>query len=335
MRLFSFGVGFDVNSRLLDKLVEQNFGQSAYVRPDEDIEQHVGRLANRIETPVLTGVEVAFDVEGRRVEDGTVTNRTYPRNAVDLFAGEQLLMVGRYSQPGEAKVVLRGEINGESKSYDFPASLVRHSTDESHAYVEQLWAVRRVGEIIDEIDLHGKNEELTNELLALSQKHGILTPYTSFLAEEQVTDEARERLVRRAGRQLNELSLESGRVAFQQREFKSRLRRSNRSLAAQPQSVPLADADGFGIAGGAVSSADLANRLTLVGAKTFYFREDRWVDSAAINTDLQQARKIERFSKEFFELAEKHGKRVTKYLAMEGPVVFELDGQTYSIVDPS
>ena len=54
-RVFSFGVGYDVNAAILDKLVRENFGQSAYVRPDENIESQVARLFNRIESPVLTG----------------------------------------------------------------------------------------------------------------------------------------------------------------------------------------------------------------------------------------------------------------------------------------
>ena len=44
--------------------------------------------------------------------------------------------------------------------------------------------MRRVGEILDEIDLKGKNDELVKELVMLSTKHGIITPYTSFLADE-------------------------------------------------------------------------------------------------------------------------------------------------------
>ena len=46
-RLFCFGVGFDVNARLLDRLSGGNSGTSEYVKPDEDIEAHVGRFYRR------------------------------------------------------------------------------------------------------------------------------------------------------------------------------------------------------------------------------------------------------------------------------------------------
>ena len=80
--------------------------------------------------------------------------------------------------------MITGKVGGEEQKFDFPAKLVEKSGDESYAFVEKLWAMRRIGEIIDEIDLKGKNDELVKELVALSTKHGILTPYTSFLADE-------------------------------------------------------------------------------------------------------------------------------------------------------
>ncbi|MCA9052661.1 MAG: VWA domain-containing protein [Planctomycetaceae bacterium] len=183
-RILNFGVGYDVNSRLLDRLGRENFGASEYVRPNEDIEAHVSKVYNRIKAPVLTDVSVAFEMDGLMTADGKAVNRVYPGEAFDLFGGEQVVMVGRYRKGGAAKVVLSGTVNDEPHAYDFGADLVKHSGDQSFAFVEKLWAMRRIGDIIDELDLHGANEELTKELVSLSTKHGILTSYTSFLADE-------------------------------------------------------------------------------------------------------------------------------------------------------
>lgn len=90
-RLINFGVGYDVNSRLLDRLSRENFGQSEYVRPDEDIEAHVSNVYNKFAAPVMTNVTVKVDIEGAS-EYGGVT-RVYPKEVHDLFAGEQLVMV--------------------------------------------------------------------------------------------------------------------------------------------------------------------------------------------------------------------------------------------------
>ncbi|MCA9203835.1 MAG: VWA domain-containing protein [Planctomycetales bacterium] len=229
-RVVSFGVGYDVNSRLLDRISHDNYGQSEFVRPDEDIEAHVSRLYSRISSPVMTDVAVDIDVEGAKVEEGKAINRIYPREVHDLFAGEQLVMVGRYRKPGEAKVTITGKVGDNNKKMDFPAKLAESSSDDTYAFVEKLWAMRRIGEIIDELDLKGQNQELVDELVALSTRHGILTPYTSFLADETSTvnelADARGNAVR-ARRMLDQLSVAEGRSGFAQRAEKKSLREAN------------------------------------------------------------------------------------------------------------
>ena len=182
-RLFAFGVGYDLNSRLLDRLVRDNFGQSEFVRPNEDIEDRISKLYTRIESPVLTGVRLQFLFDELRTEAGNPISRVYPKEETDLFAGQQLVLVGRYKTPGTAKVIVQGKVGDKEQKFDFPATFVEKSGDESFGFIEKLWAVRRVGEILDELDLKGKNDELIKELVELATRHGILTPYTSFMAD--------------------------------------------------------------------------------------------------------------------------------------------------------
>lgn len=228
-RLFNFGVGFDVNSRLLDRLSHDHRGQSVYVRPNEDIEAHVASLYNRIGSPLLTdiGMAIEFDRESKASEPKPIA-RMYPRQLTDLFYGEQLVIVGRYRKGGAAKVTLTGHFGGEQKKFTFGADFVDRSADESNGFVEKLWAVRRVGEIIDELDLNGQNQELVNELVALSIKHGILTPYTSFLADDTVSLSDRENLARASRESRTQLAAESGRDAFGQRALKGQFQRAAR-----------------------------------------------------------------------------------------------------------
>ncbi|RMG35001.1 MAG: VWA domain-containing protein, partial [Planctomycetota bacterium] len=181
-RLFAFGVGFDVNSRLLDRLARAHGGVSLYVRPNENIEEHVARLYNRIAAPVMTDVALRFEFDGQKDTEPPPVYRVYPKPVPDLFRGEQLVVVGRYRRPGAARVVMTGRIAGEEQRFAFPVRFEDLSRDDSHSFVETLWAVRRIGEIIDELDLHGHNQELVDELVRLALKHGIVTPYTSFLA---------------------------------------------------------------------------------------------------------------------------------------------------------
>lgn len=337
-RVFSMGVGYDVNSRLLDKLSRACFGQSQYVRPNEDLEEHVSRLYNRIGAPVLTNLKITIDMEGFPPDRGSVVSRVYPKEAHDLFAGEQLVLVGRYKQGGAAKVVIRGDVEGNSQSLDFPAALVDRSHDETHAFVEKLWSLRRVGEIIDEIDLHGQNQELVNELVALATRHGILTPYTAFLADETANFRDLTLSRQRAVRALSALEEEAGREAFYLRRSKLALQESTQpapAAAARRGVVAVGGAGGQGAADEALETDALggvgaAATVQTVGRKTFFKRENRWVDSSMSAEQERAAIKLTRYSDEFFDLISKHGKDAAKYLAIEGEVLVLLDGQAYA-----
>ncbi|MDD4270441.1 MAG: VWA domain-containing protein [Pirellulaceae bacterium] len=367
-RIFSLGVGYDVNSRLLDKLVRENFGQSEYVRPDENIEDRVSRLYRRIEAPVLTDVALEFTLDEQPGRAKPV-NRVYPKGAFDLFAGEQLVMVGRYRASGDAKVVVKGAIRGKQQTYDFPAKLVNKSDDQSLVFIEKLWAVRRVGEILDELDLKGKNQELIEELVKLSTRHGILTPYTSFLADENtsVTDLARN--ASEAGHRLGALESVSGASGFAQRAYKGALQQS---LQASPPAAPrmsfsadaaMPGAGGLGGYGGggygrpagpasgraarqsapaaaaaplAAADAEIAQAagtVRQIGSRTFYRRNAQWIDSTATEEQQKHAVRVKQFSEEYFRLARLHGREFAQYLVFDEPVVVNVADRTY-LVEP-
>ena len=343
-RIFAFGVGYDVNSRLLDKLARSNFGQSEYVRPDEDIEASVSRLYNRVGTPVLTDVEVAFDVEGASSETPSV-NRMYPKAPFDLFAGDQTVIVGRFHNPGKAKVKLSGAVAGREQAFDFPAELVASSEDDTNSFVAKLWATRRVGELIDEIDLKGRNEELIKELVDLATKHGILTQYTSFLADENANPHAvAENLSRASGESLA-LEEAEGRFGFRQRAAKGlyqsapasggrgglgRGRGFGGEMPAQPE-LQQADAKKNAFFYDAESDRlNIAHNIRQIGRKTFFERNNRLVDSEVSPEEEKKAQRIERYSREYFDLAAKHGKFANQYLGLDEPVVVKLGDQVYT-----
>ncbi|MEW4489765.1 VIT domain-containing protein [Thalassoglobus sp. JC818] len=218
-RLLTFGVGYDVNSRLLDRLSRDNHGLGEYVRPDEDIEEYVSKVFQRISSPVLTNAELTFDFDDSSPGQGI--NRVSPSGSLDLFSGEQLVVVGRFRKFGAAKIRLTGFIRGEEQEFTFSGKFRKKVNNDSNPFIAKLWATRRIGELIDELDLNGRNDELINELVMLSTKHGILTPYTSFLADETVRPE----LASDSNRRLSSFSLltleeAEGRLGFSQRGFK-------------------------------------------------------------------------------------------------------------------
>lgn len=355
-RMINFGVGYDLNSRLLDRLSRENFGQSEFVRPDENIEAHVGRLYSKMSAPVMTGVAVKVDVDA--AGDSPATNRVYPKEVYDIFAGDQLVMVGRYKKPGGAKVTVTGKVAGAERKFDFPGNLVEKSGDQGYAFVEKLWAMRRVGEIIDELDLKGKNDELITELVALATKHGIVTPYTSFLADENAPVRQLADLSSNldfARREVDRLAQSDGVAGVSQRAEKKALQEAGRPLAAAPQAFGGAQAAGesrgLGAGGYALPAVRASNvyrnaedkeiaatGVQNVGNETFYKRGKRWIANNAkdVDPDAKDAKvtTVTRFSDEYFKLVRDNTQEENTILAaqQEGEeLVVRLRGVAYCI----
>jgi len=325
-RIFNFGVGYDVNSRMLDKLSQACFGQSQYVRPNEDIESHVSRLYDRIGSPALSKVAIQFDSDDVKTEEGKLVNRVYPQQAYDLFAGQQLVMVGRYRKPADVKVVIRGEVNGLEQQFDFAGELQPASSDSSQSFIAKLWAVRRVGQIIERIDLHGKSDELVDELVSLATKHGIVTPYTSFLADDKPSTPVLggprplSAARRAADDVLRELKEESGKRSFGLRKTKADFKQAQ--LAPTAGAAKYRDAE--------TGREVTVNTIKNVGAKTFYRRGDRWIDSEVTAEEMKRAVKVKRYSDQYFALIDKYGRDAAKYLASEGDVYISLGDKVYA-----
>lgn len=174
-RIFTFGVGDDVNANMLDQLADATRAVSTYVRPAEDIESKVASLYGKISHPVMTDLRLATN-------DNVRLHEMYPGKLPDLFLGTQLVVIARYSGSGHTAIRLTGQVGGEKKEFvyelNFPA---RTESDSGKDFVEPLWARRKVGYLLDQIRANGEQKELIEEVTALAKKYGIATPYTSYL----------------------------------------------------------------------------------------------------------------------------------------------------------
>ena len=174
VQLFSFGVGYDVDTILLDSLAARLVGSSHYVTPDEQIDREVQRLFERVSTPVLTDVEIT--IEGVEAFD------LAPAQIAGIFAGSQALLTGRYAGSGLATVVVSGESHAGPERFvygvEFPA------LDGADPTIAQLWAQRRVGELLTELRIEGPRDSLIEEIVEIATRFGIVTPFTAYLAEE-------------------------------------------------------------------------------------------------------------------------------------------------------
>ena len=175
-RVFSFGVGDDVNTYLLDRLTERARGTTEYIRPGENIERAVGTLAAKVASPVLTDVTITAG-------SGIELYDLQPGSLPDLFAGDEMVVLGRYRGvgSGEWSVTVQGRRNGRQE--EFRTSATDRANDDAR-YIEQLWAARKAGTLSREIRLHGQTRELMDALKQLALRYGILTEYTSYLVQE-------------------------------------------------------------------------------------------------------------------------------------------------------
>jgi Ca-activated chloride channel family protein len=335
-------------------------------------------------SPALTDIRIELA--------GVDTNRAYPRDIPDLFDGGQIVWVGRYRQSGTTTIRVTGKVGDERRRFEFPTELASTYRGSGHDYVERLWAVRRVGDLIDQIDLQGQNKELVDELVALSMKYGLLTPYTAFLADERVQLHARADNAALSGRYLEELRELSGESAVVQRRIKQDFMQATRAAAPSahlygraPESAPAAaGTDGSSVlslsragdrqaaAGGAAQAkAGLGGmmggmagqrygrqtgrgagaiakapahvavapespeaKVRQLGAKTFYFKNKRWVDSSVTPEDDAKAVVVVQFTDEYFRLARTQKAEYNQYFSQGEPITVKLDGKVYRI-DPA
>ncbi len=178
VRLFTFGVGYDVNTALLDKLASENGGTADYVEPKEDLEVKVSNFFTKVNYPVLTNLKL--DMSTAQVD------LVYPRSIPDLFRGSQVTMIGRYRNEADLKAVrltLSGESGGSTKTYHYD-ELSFPVRSENNDYLPRLWATRRVGWLMEQVRSNGESKELRDEIIDLGTRYGIVTPYTSYLALE-------------------------------------------------------------------------------------------------------------------------------------------------------
>lgn len=321
-RVFNFGVGDDVNAVLLDWFAEQNHGLTEYIRSGESIDARVINFYNKIRNPVMSDCQ--FSVEGVRVED------TLPATLPDLFAGTQMVIVGKYVGDGEAKITFRGTIAGEEYSrtdvVTFNAPLTT-PTANSRLWVEHLWAGRKIGHLLNEIRLHGKSQEVIDAIVRLSKRYGIPTPYTSFLVLEDDVVPSTADATRRAREEMNSANAPGwGGNAVEDALQAQGLSRGDRPAGAE--------SGGGGMRllkdehGNEVRTAD---RVIVVGTRTFYRRGNQWVDQA-ITGNVTPAETVKLLSERFFELAEQFPE--LNQIAARGPATVKLGEQVIQFVNP-
>lgn len=329
-RIFTFGVGDDVDTFLLDALVRDFNGTGSYVRPTERIDEEVASLYNKIASPVLTDVTLEID--------GVVAELMYPKTLNDLFAGEQLTIVGRYRGASEGQEIrLNGVFNGTPETYIYAnQSFPENAGGED--FIPRLWATRRIGDLLNAIRLNGESDELVDSVVDLSIRYGIITPYTSFLIEEDdiLSQQGRERANDDfAGEAMNLANTSTGASAVDA---------ADTSLAMADAEAPAEPSAGFAYdeaqaeleemdADGNLKSEGnrrVSNPIQTVGGKTFILQGEVWTDTT-FEPDTMETEQVAFLSDAYFDLMDSIPE-IGEYFAVGERVIVVIDGTAYEVV---
>jgi Ca-activated chloride channel family protein len=265
-QLFAFGVGYDVDTVLLDALANTFVGSSHYVTPEEHIDTEVARLFEEVSTPVLSDVHIAID--------GVETWDLAPAEIPGIFAGNQALLTGRYDGSGEATVTVSG--NSADGPEEFVYDVTFPEREGADPAIAQLWAQRRVADLLTELRIEGARDSLIEEIVEIANQFGIVTPYTAYLAEEP------EMAFR------DDMAFDA--VAEQSAEFAAA---PAAGKAAVDRAVALEE-----LRGGDANLGGLDTRV--LGAHTFYLVDKTWTRDDYELDD--EAPEVEVGSAEFIEL---------------------------------
>ena len=173
-RMFTVGIGHDVNTYLLDRLASRGRGTSEYVTPGTNVETAMGSLLSKLRFPALVDLRIA--------ETPVTLSQTLPAQLPDLFYGEELVVFGRYKGHGSGTIVVTGARNGKAERIPVAASF--SASEPGNDFIPKLWAARQVGDLTRQIRLEGASSSLVDQVRQLGLRYGILTEYTSYLVQE-------------------------------------------------------------------------------------------------------------------------------------------------------
>jgi Ca-activated chloride channel family protein len=262
-RVFTFGLGADVNAQLIEQLALEGHGTAQFVRPEEDVERAVGLVASRLTSPIASDLRVAVQCSGGERENECVRLvHALPEGPIDLFAGQDLVLLSRYSGSGRARLAFDGRSATGPVHWETTVDFPDHERD--NAFVPRLWATRRIGWLSAARRQNGASPEVDDELRTLGERYGIPTELTSYLVQEQQVA-ASSPLAAPAAK------FEAARAATEQRDAKS-IGSMDKPMMLQEVVI-----SGSGSAAGA-REKDRVDAMKRAGNHLFAHRNDRWTD---------------------------------------------------------
>ncbi|MHC5036268.1 MAG: VIT and vWA domain-containing protein [Planctomycetota bacterium] len=318
-RIFTFGIGTDIDSLFLDRLARENHGTREFVTGKEDLELKVTRFFDKVSHPILSDLQLS--VEGLRIMD------VYPKPLPDLFKGDQIAVLGRYRGKGAHAITLSGKVGKNTHRYVYEAKF--EGTTNGGEFIPRFWASLKIGHLLEEIRLHGVNKELKDEIVRLSKKYGIMNnPYVSFLVVED--------------QPLPTASRAPGFGAFRRRAEAED--EGQGGAGSGLNDLEAREAKGGARAGRAIDKAKkglhsgesllkvsekIRKLVKYVKDRTFYLEKGVWTDSGYDGK--AEVTEVKFMSDAYFQLLSDHP-GIGKFLAVGDQVLVVVDGKAFRIL---
>jgi len=295
----------------------------------------ISNFYQKIQSPVLTDLKLKFS---KNIE----VLKMHPRKLPDIFKGSSLTILGRYEGNGKTEIILEGKIKNKRKQFRYDIEFVKNN--DINDFIPTLWASRRIGYLLDQVRLHGKDKELIDEITHLSRTHGIITPYTSFLILEderrlvsrnRISDRDRtlgamipksSEFITRNKKEYSNMKKKSGGGSVRtSKEFQSMSQAESSPQAYQGKSrLVYKDKDN--------NTRNIMNQVKNIHGRAFYNSGNLWVDSKIQSRKYSKTTKIKFASKEYFKLLNKYPESAS-FLSLGQNVRFVLNNEVYEITD--
>lgn len=334
-RIFTFGIGGDLNIKLLDMIAADGRGLRTYISEGDDISKTVTSFFKKISAPVLSDVKISF-------ADAPNEYQVFPKNCPDIFYGSSLTISGRFRNSGSTKLIVEGMLNGVAQHFEYDVNFKEEASEQE--FVPAIWASRRVGDLLDQIRLTGENEELKDEIVTLSRRYGIITPYTSYLILE---DERANSLGERRDMTIfNQNVVNEGGFAMQKeyddlkKDNGVKSQEKSREVQSLNYATTVADTKaGYNrmkIETGEANDKkeDLVNYNTMANGRAMYQTDSIMIDADVMsekNAKLKR-KEIKFGTDDYFNLANSN-KTAREYMSKNRNVQFIYNNEIYIVVD--
>jgi len=373
-RIFSFGVGFDVNAPLLTSIANDTRATATFVFPNENVEAKVSQVFRRLSGPVLADPQLALlDASGAVTTQAV--RELMPAALNDVFEGDQIVLLGQYQNGDSGAQPLHFRINGnylgQPRTFDFRFDLSKATT--RNAFVPRLWASRKIARLVEEITKAGADGNARNGGLApMFASNSAALNTRSGLYPSSASSAPATRFSGVADPKLNELVDEIIRLSTEYgvlTEYTSFLatdgtdfskldvinEEARRSLVLNAQNTR----SGMGGVTQAMnnttqitqSNSNRANsyvaqnmerveitNVQQISDRTFFKRSNRWVDSSVLarEKNLKPDQTIEFGTPEFYRLVDRLVSEGRQgILALSGEMLLVIDGKTVLIKTPA